>query len=63
VDNKLSLEQLDVGIEAAISNAESLIQEAALLLQHGFHAVSEWQTYEAFSRNSKKDICFDWQPG
>jgi hypothetical protein len=38
VENKLTLEQLDVGIEAAIANAESLIQEAALLLQHGFHA-------------------------
>jgi AbiV family abortive infection protein len=36
--NQLTLEQLDVGIEAAISNAESLIQEAALLLQNGFHA-------------------------
>jgi hypothetical protein len=38
VDNKLTLEQLDVGIAAAIANAESLIQEAAVLLQHGFHA-------------------------
>lgn len=36
--SKLTLKQLDTGIAAAFSNAESLIEEAMVLLQSGFHA-------------------------
>jgi len=36
--NKLTLKQLDAGVEAAIANADSLIKEAMLLYQSGFHA-------------------------
>jgi len=36
--SKLTLRQLDAGIEAAMANAKSLIEEAALLLGSGFHA-------------------------
>jgi AbiV family abortive infection protein len=35
---KLTLKQLDSGIDASISNAGSLIEEAQLLLKFGFHA-------------------------
>src|SRR5205809_1123055 len=35
---KLTLEQLDIGVEAAFANADSLIGEAKLLFQSGFHA-------------------------
>jgi AbiV family abortive infection protein len=34
----LTLKQLDEGIEAALANADSLIQEAKLLLGAGFHS-------------------------
>jgi AbiV family abortive infection protein len=36
--SKLTLQQLDAGIDAALTNAGSLIEEAKLLLQSGFHA-------------------------
>jgi AbiV family abortive infection protein len=35
---KLTLKQLDAGVEAAFANAGSLIDEAKLLFQSGFHA-------------------------
>ena len=36
--SKLTLQQLDEGIDAALANASSLIHEAKLLLESGFHA-------------------------
>jgi AbiV family abortive infection protein len=35
---KLTLEQLDAGVDAAFANAASLIDEAKVLFQSGFHA-------------------------
>jgi len=35
---KLTLNQLDGGVEAALANAKSLIEEAEVLFQSGFHA-------------------------
>jgi AbiV family abortive infection protein len=36
--SKLTLKQLDAGIDAVLANANSLIEESKLLLQYGFHA-------------------------
>ena len=36
--SKLTLQQLDTGIEAAVANAASLIEEAELLFRSNFHA-------------------------
>lgn len=36
--SKLTLKQLDAGIDAVLANANSLIKESELLLQFGFHA-------------------------
>lgn len=36
--SKLTLQQLDAGVDAALANARSLIEEAKLLLGGGFHA-------------------------
>jgi AbiV family abortive infection protein len=36
--SKLTLQQLDIGVEAAVANATSLIEEAELLYRSNFHA-------------------------
>jgi len=53
--SKLTLQQLDTGIEAAVANAASLIEEAELLFRSNFHARAYTLAHIAREELAKSD--------